>query len=222
MVVQREISDVLAAELGYVGSIGRDLPYSVGNLNINGRLSQHAGRIEGQFPRGRSEYHSLQAKVTRRFSRGLSALAAYTFGKSLDNGPAPFNLGRNNQLPQDPFDLDAEWAPCRQRHPSQLVGSAVYELPFWQTASGVRGALGGWQVNGILIMRSGLPFNVLRDPNNQAAPGLRPNLVRDPELPEDERTLTQVLRHDGVQRSGARTDRSRQRRPEHPSRARVT
>jgi hypothetical protein len=188
VVVQREIFDVLAAELGYVGSIGRGLPYSVGNLNINGRLSPHAGRIEGQFPLGRSEYHSLQAKVTRRLSQGLSALVAYTFGRALDNGPAPFNLGRNNQVPQDPFDLDAEWGPAANDTRHALVGSAIYELPFWRTASGVRGALGGWQLNGILSMLSGLPVNVLRDPNNPAAPGLRPNLVRDPELPDDERT----------------------------------
>lgn len=49
--------------------------------------------------------------------------------------------------------------------------------------------LGGWQVNGILLMRSGLPFNVIRGGDNQVSPRLRPNLVGDPELPQDERTL---------------------------------
>ena len=143
------------------------MPYGVGDLNLNDRLSERVGRVEAQFAQGRSEYHSLQAKVTRRFSRGLSALVAYTFGKGLDNGPAPFNLGRNNQAPQDPFDLSAEWGPAANDVRHNLVGSFVYELPFWRSATGVRGALGGWQVNGILTMLSGLPFNVVRDADNQ-------------------------------------------------------
>ena len=193
VVVQREISEILAAEVGYVGSVGRDMPYGVGNLNLNDRLSERVGRVEAQFAQGRSEYHSLQAKVTRRFSRGLSALVAYTFGKGLDNGPAPFNLGRNNQAPQDPFDLSAEWGPAANDVRHNLVGSFVYELPFWRSATGVRGALGGWQVNGILTMLSGLPFNVVRDADNQSAPGLRPNLVADPERPSDDRTLQEYF-----------------------------
>jgi hypothetical protein len=44
-------------------------------------------------------------------------------------------------------------------------------------------------VNGILNLRSGLPFNVIRNGDNPVAPGLRPNLVGDPELPDDDRTL---------------------------------
>ena len=188
LVLQRELSPTVSIEAGYVGSIGRDMPYGVGNLNVNGRLSNDVGRIEAQFPQGRSEYHSLQAKVTRRFSRGLSLLAAYTYGKSLDNGPAPFNLGRNNQAPQDPFNLDAEWGPAGNDIRHNLVGSFLYELPFTGTGVVAR-LLGGWQVNGIVNARSGLPVNVIRNGGNQLAPGLRPNLVGDPELPRGEREL---------------------------------
>jgi Carboxypeptidase regulatory-like domain/TonB dependent receptor-like, beta-barrel/TonB-dependent Receptor Plug Domain len=189
VVLQRELSSNLTGELGYVGSIGRDLPYGVGNLNVHDQLSHELGRLEAQFAQGRNEYHSLQVKVTRRFSQGLSLLGAYTLGKASDNGPAPFNLGRNNQAPQDPFNLDAEWGPAASDVRHNFVGSFVYELPFWREVTGVRGALGGWQVNGILNLRSGLPFNVIRNADNPVAPGLRPNLVGDPELPRDDRTL---------------------------------
>jgi hypothetical protein len=205
LVVQRELSPTVSVEAGYVGSIGRDMPYGVGNLNVNGRLSDDVGRIEGQFPQGRSEYHSLQAKVTRRFSRGLSLLAAYTYGKSLDNGPAPFNLGRNNQAPQDPFNLDAEWGPAGNDIRHNLVGSFLYELPF--TGSGmVARLLGGWQVNGIVNARSGLPVNVIRNGGNQLAPGLRPNLVGDPELPRGDRELGRYFDTAAFSADGLATD----------------
>ena len=70
----------------------------------------------------------------------------------------------------------------------------------------LRAALGGWQVNGILNMRSGLPFNVIRNGENQVAPGLRPNSLGDPELPRGERELTRYFRDRGVQRGGPRPD----------------
>jgi hypothetical protein len=193
LVLQRELSPQVTVEAGYVGSVGRDLPYGVGNLNVHDRLSDSVGRVEAQFPQGRSEYHSLQAKVMRRFSRGLSLLGAYTYAKSLDNGPAPFNLGRNSQAPQDPFNLDAEWGPAGNDIRHNFVGSFVYELPFSRTQGVLGNALGGWQVNGILNMRSGLPFNVIRRGASQVAPGLRPNLVGDPTLPREDRDLTRYF-----------------------------
>jgi hypothetical protein len=193
LVLQRELSPQVTVEAGYVGSRARDLPYGVGNLNVNDRLSDTVGRVEAQVPQGRSEYHSLQAKVTRRFSRGLSLLAAYTYAKSLDNGPSPFNLGRNNQAPQDPFNLGAEWGPAGNDIRHNFVGSFVYELPFPRTAGVLGAAFGGWQVNGILNMRTGLPFNVIRNAEHQIAPGLRPNLVGDPELPRGDRELTRYF-----------------------------
>jgi hypothetical protein len=66
--------------------------------------------------------------------------------------------------------------------------------------------LGGWQVNGILNMRSGLPFNVIRQGSNQFAPGLRPNLVGDPELPRGDRELTRYFRADAFSAEGLAAD----------------
>lgn len=190
LVAQREITPTVTVDIGYVGSTGRQMPYAVGNLNRAGRLSPDIGRVESQLSLGESDYHSLQAKATRRFSSGFGLLAAYTFGKSIDNGPAPFNLGRNNQEPQDPFNLAAERGLAANDIRHNLVVSSIYELPFWRGASGLKAALTGWQLNGIFNMRSGTPFNVVRNRSNPAAPGLRPNLVGDPELPRGERTLT--------------------------------
>ncbi len=196
LVVQHQFSSTLAAEVGYVGSLGRKLSYSVGNINLDGRITPELGSLSGQFPIGLSSYNSLQAKLTRRFANGLNLLASYTYGKSIDNGPAPFNLGRNRQRPQDPFNLRAERAVSAEDITHSFVASGIYELPIGRgrrflsdTNRVVDAILGGYQVSAIVTFRSGLPVNVVRNGFLRNFEGLRPNLVGDPTLPESQRTL---------------------------------
>lgn len=187
-VLQQQVTRSLSVEAGYVGSLSRKLPYAIGNINLGNRISNQLGEINGQFSLGNANYHSLQVKADKRFARGLSFFAAYTFAKSIDNGPAPFNLGRNNQRPQDPFNLDAERAVSSNDIRHNLVASYIYELPvgrgkrFLGDANPVVNLLlGGWQINGLFNIRSGLPVNVVRSAP-QGFQGLRPNLVNDPTL----------------------------------------
>lgn len=193
VVVQHALTPKVGVEVGYVGALGRDLPYAIGNLNRDDRLSNRIGRVEGQFAVGENAYHSLQAKVTRRYANDFSLLASYTYGKALDNGPAPFNLGRNNQQPQEAFNLDAEWGPSANDVRHTVTGSAMYRVPCPSIAGAVCHVLGDWQLATIVQARSGTPFNVVRNASNQAAPGLRPNLLHDPELPRGDRTLTRYF-----------------------------
>ena len=66
----------------------------------------------------------------------------------------------------------------------RFVGSFLWEIPFFKRANGlVRNAFGNWQINGIINLQSGLPFNVsvANDTANTAANGtFRPNLVQAP------------------------------------------
>jgi hypothetical protein len=197
--LQREITSAMTLEAGYVGSVSRKLAYAVGNLNINNRLTNQFGQIQAQFSEGSASFNSLQAKVTNRFSRHLSFLASYTFAKNMDNGPAPFNLGHNlnsQNQPQDPFNLSLERAVADSDITHNLVFSFSYELPVGKSRrflSGMRGIsqaiLGGWQINGIFVGHSGLPVNIVRNAQQTGFEGLRPNLLRDPNLPESQRTL---------------------------------
>jgi hypothetical protein len=191
--IQRELTPSTVTELSYAGSLARKLPYAAGNVNLQGRLTDELGKIEAQFPVGLSNYHSLRVKAERRVSGSLSALLAYTLSKSIDNGPAPFNLGRANQRPQDPFDLRAERAVSANDVRHNLVLSGIWELPFGRGRQKTRPLgklfLEGWQVNGILSLRSGLPVNVIRSGQRRGFEGLRPNVLHDPSLTESERTL---------------------------------
>jgi hypothetical protein len=131
-------------------------------------------------------YHALQAKFEKRLSAGLWLLTSYTFSKSLwvTNTPA---VGGNYAF---------EKGPSEYQVPHSFSFSFGYELPFGKgkpllASSGkiVNGFLGGWQLQGILLFRSGVPFTVTmsRDVANTGVGGQRPNRIASGNL--DDRTL---------------------------------
>jgi hypothetical protein len=98
-----------------------------------------------------------------------------------------FRLGRFNRRLERAIDANDVT--------HRLVASAVYELPFGRgkpwlaNARGVTGHLvGGWQVNGILTVESGVPLQV-RGANNFTGINF-PDVVRDPTLPRSQRSVT--------------------------------
>jgi hypothetical protein len=201
--LQREITSTTTLEAGYVGSVSRKLPYAVGNLNANNRISDKLGQIQAQFPVGSAGFNSLQLKATKRYSHYLSFLASYTFGKNIDNGPAPFNLGHNlnsHNQPQDALNLSREWSVADSDIKHSLAVSYIYELPFGhgrqflKNGDGMwQAVFGGWQLNGIFAAHTGSPVNVVRGIQNSGLEGLRPDLLRDPNLPGSQRSLEEYF-----------------------------
>jgi len=207
LALQREVGSNFTVEAAFVASRGHHLSYEVGDLNINlatqsdGLIDANLGQIQGLTDVGWSEYNSLQVKVTKRVSQNLNFLANWTYSHAMDNGPAPFDLGHiNSDTPQNAYDLNDEIASSDfdVRHSFNLSG--LYHLPFGrgQKLFGNWGrpeelALGGWQFNGILGMRTGTPVNVTTAGGIQACPGMRPNLVGDPTIPKDKRTLAEYF-----------------------------
>ncbi|HXA51465.1 MAG TPA: TonB-dependent receptor, partial [Candidatus Acidoferrum sp.] len=144
-----------------------------------------------------STYHAGQIALTRRYSKGLSFLASYTFSKSLDYvssfnvaGSAPRLAAGENDLAQDPFNLRAEHGPSLFDARHRFVLSGTYELPFRRASSRVAQALlAGWQINTIASFSSGTPFTVYDSANvslQGSSPEItgffssRPNLFGDP------------------------------------------
>ena len=194
LMVQHEFAPGFAVEAGYVGEVSHKLPYAVGNLNRANAISSRVGTVQAQFSEGNSDYHSLQAKLERRFSHGIGFLVSYTFSKSIDNGPAPFDLGVNHQAPQDPYHLNWEQALSSTDARHNLVFSYIWGLPWGHSLQGWRrAAFSGWQLNGITSLRSGLPVNVVRNGGLQGYEGLRPNVLRDPNLSDGQRTLSRYF-----------------------------
>jgi hypothetical protein len=108
-------------------------------------------------------YNAFIMRVEKRFSQGLTFLANYTFSKNLqsgDSGSSQFNQ-EGSTRPEDPYNIRLEkgLAPTDITH--QFVTSALYQLPFGRgkrflhQRGVVSQVFGGWQVNGILTLRSG-------------------------------------------------------------------
>jgi hypothetical protein len=131
---------------------------------------------------GNSFFSSLQTSFEKRVSHGLYLLANWTWSHSLDNCYS--EGGTPGPTPQDPRNRRADWSNSVSDLRHHVNIAATYDLPFGPgkpLASG-RGfgshILRDWQIGGIAVMQSGLPFTVTYSgsPSNTGA-GTRANLV---------------------------------------------
>jgi hypothetical protein len=106
------------------------------------------------------------------------------------SGAAARPLAGENDLAQNPFDLDAEWGPSLFDARHRIVASAIWMLPRTTTAHAfARALMNGWQLNAAASHNSGTPFTVsdsanvalqANSPPISGFPASRPNLVSDP------------------------------------------
>ena len=104
-----------------------------------------------------------------------------------------FNIpGQNSGRPQDSRNLAAERGLSAFDLRHRFVASSLYDLPFFTKSSKAASyILGGWKLGAIITWQSGHPFTVRdsSDPNfDQLLENDRPNLLRNPNLPGDQRT----------------------------------
>jgi hypothetical protein len=136
--------------------------------------------INDQSASGSSIYHSLQARVQKRYSQGLTFLGAYTWAKVL----ADVN-GLGGSRAQDFYNRRAERGRTSFDIAHRFVASFNYELPIGAgkpVLGDAKGALqkilGEWQAGGILTLQTGEPFTVgLATPVSNTASANRPNRV---------------------------------------------
>lgn len=142
--------------------------------------------------------HQLQVNVRKRLTRGFLVDFAYTAGKKIsDSTLVPVDFGPIEQVTDNGFQDGAfNRRVNRSVDPGDVsqrgVVSLLYELPFgpgkaWIPSSAVaRKIVGGWQVNLIGVMQTGIPLTVRGASNFQAD---RPNSTGvSAKLPRGERT----------------------------------
>ena len=113
------------------------------------------GNVRSFDDDGTSRYNSAQAKIEKRFTRGYTVLAAYTWSKFTERvfKVNPSDSGYEERLSE--FDV-----------PHRVALSGIWEVPFgkdrrWASAaSGISNALiGGWSLQGIGQFQSGRPIS---------------------------------------------------------------
>jgi hypothetical protein len=196
--VQRELYARGVVDVGYVGSAGDNLiqpvdinqpqpqdVVRVGVLNLT-RPYQGYGGINRRQTTARSRYNGLL--VSFRHDQGRAGLlsVAYTLSRTKTDAT---NDRDAIDLPQNPLDLEAEYATARTDRTHVLTFNYVYELPFFREGHpAARAVLGGWQVAGITQMWSGPPISrVVNGNTNGGRRGIRVSQTGDPfqNLPTD-------------------------------------
>jgi hypothetical protein len=205
--IQRELGQNTVLTANYVGSQSHRL--TVGGLY---NVALHPGpgtpaevTARQPFPYiaptfydrsiGNSSYNALQFSANHRGSSGLTYVVAYTYSKSIDVGCSGF-FGIESCSVQDPYNIKGDRSVSGFDLTHVLSASATAPLPFGKgrrfanSGGFLNYIVGNWQLNGILTLTSGLPYNVFISsdiPNvgNFAAfsGNVRANQIGDPNLP---------------------------------------
>ncbi len=191
-----EFSQSTVLDLDYVGNFGRKedrlrnanqgillgsnangspnviFPYANLNSCNNPATCSHAF-LELATNDGTTDYNGLLVTLKRRFSKRFAYQISYTFSKNFSNfvdnltGPSTPQYAYN-------YSLERGFSPFDQTH--RFVANGIYSLPIGQGGmflnnGGVASRLiGGWQVNGILTLESGIPFTVTAPDESDTGP----------------------------------------------------
>jgi hypothetical protein len=118
--------------------------------------------------------HLLLLSAEKRMSRGLTFLFSFTGGKVISDSIAtPVNFGPIEQASvvgyqNGKFNRAAERSVDPSDVAQRATVSLVYELPFGKNQQGWNKLIGGWQVNTIGVMQTGIPL-LVSGANNQRA-----------------------------------------------------
>jgi TonB dependent receptor len=172
--VQQQITSGTVLTANYVGSVGRKLDVG-GAFNV--ALTPGPGKPQDRAPfpyigataydrsDGKSSYNAFQLSVNGREEHGLTYLVSYTWSKTLDMGCSGW-YGVEGCSIQNPYNLRADRGPAATDLPHIFSTAWVYRLPFGKgqkmsPSNGVLNAIiGGWNLNGVLSLSSGVPFDV--------------------------------------------------------------
>jgi hypothetical protein len=230
--VQRELSSNMLLDVAYVGNhavklillgdLNQARPVTAEELRLSllptndpnrrplpsldsRRPIQGFRSISAVLPSAFSNYHALQVKFERRFSKGLYILNSFTFSKAIDNVSQVLEEpGGNAGNPQNLYDIASDRGRSGYDQPFNNTTSFVWELPFGKGRAYLGDMpyvldafVGGWTVTGINTMASGQVVNFRYSPSPVTANlpsfiggvALRPNLIGNPILPKDQRTI---------------------------------
>ena len=187
--VQRKLGSDSVLEVNYVANKGTNL-YDANPINnpppgpgpVQARRPYPAfGTLTYNGQDASSIYNALQAKFEKRLGSGWWSLISYTWSKSIATSNVPA-AGGNDAYERAPTAFDI---------PQNLTVSAGYELPVGRGKKLLghsnrlaNFALGGWQLQGIVVLRSGRPFTptISRDVANTGVAGQRPMRLGSGEL----------------------------------------
>jgi outer membrane receptor protein involved in Fe transport len=167
--VQRELPGDSALTVSYVGNRGRDLitqsdedavpPGVYDNLQA-AKPYPELGSVLIYRNIGKSWYNAMMLKWEKRFAKGFSYMASYSFSKNIGESS---NDVWNQPTPFSPAGYERGRSSLDRTHILGING--IYELPFGKGKTHLsdihpvgNAILGGWQLSGIYNFTSGQPL----------------------------------------------------------------
>jgi hypothetical protein len=172
--IEQALGSRNALTASYVGSAGRRLlttfeyyPENLGNPNFNSNVC--SGCLFVTKNGATSDYHALQVQFQRRLSRGLQALASYTWSHSIDEASNNFLL-QKLERGTSAFDI---------RH--NVQAALTYDIPGRYSNPVLSGILGHWGLDTRILANSALPADIIGtlsvDPVTRSFLNYHPNVV---------------------------------------------
>lgn len=196
--IQQQLAGDLSVSVGYLGTVARFLYDNQnvnaavpgpGPLNPRKKFFNITGSADNLGVRCRcqgSSYHSMIVTAEKRFSRGYTIKANFTWAKALDVMQGGF--GWSGQA-QNPFDRRASKGISEYNRAATLTVGHVWQLPFGKDRlygqdahPALQAVLGGWNFNGVTLLYSGFPIAVNWGDSSSlnANFGQRPDVIGDP------------------------------------------
>jgi Carboxypeptidase regulatory-like domain/TonB dependent receptor len=173
--IQQQLPDNLIVEVNYSGTEAHHLPIYqntnrfAGDLIVNKGNPQYLnpsfGAIEYGTSNGNSSGNVGSVVVTRRLSRGLSLRGIYSYAKALDVYSTAQSISgggatANTNIIQ-PDDFRAQRGRADYDIRQQFSADGIWIIPSHYDSAALKNILGGWQIGGVWLMQTGLPFTVV-------------------------------------------------------------
>ena len=141
--VERSLGAAQTVTASYVAALGRQL------ISVRRLVNPNPTFLNVQVVRNEatSDYHALQLQFQRRLSRGLQALASYTWAHSLDDASSDFGVGLDHA--SSDFDL---------RH--SFSSAVTYDVPAPRSPI-ARAIFGHWSIDTIVRVQSATPVDLI-------------------------------------------------------------
>ncbi len=169
--IAKRLTNSLVLQVDYLANHSDNLFLQTNVNRYSGDLLQHNGTLTRLNPNfgpitygrsaGYSDAHYGSILLGKRFSKGFSAKGIYTFGKATDLTSSNDNGVAGGQNVRDAANYISQHAVSDFDVSRRLTLDSVYEIPsLFKEGLGSR-ILGGWNLAGIAIFQSGLPYSVI-------------------------------------------------------------
>jgi Carboxypeptidase regulatory-like domain len=204
--VQRLLPSHMTLEVAYAGTKGvhlqsltdqnQDPIPGPGDVQSRRPYPFYSGFASIQM-RGNSNYHSLQIKLEKHLSHGLTFLSSFTYSHAEDD---TVPICCNEPWPDDSYNLKLLKGLADFQQKFRWVTSFDYQLPLGKGEAYMNHnraldlMFGGWHATGILTATSGFPFTPQQetDSSNTGTQGfLLPDRIGNGNLPSGQRSINQ-------------------------------